>query len=159
MTRFFLALFLFISACGYHIVGLEGDKTFFLKEINNKSRDLSITMDMQRNVTDFFSGYGILARDSASADYILTVNLEQLEVTTSGRSATREATTSLLTLAYSFTAEDKNQRILYSGSFARNRTFGSGESATSYREQFDAAFVSLTEDILSEFKYEIDSLR
>jgi uncharacterized caspase-like protein len=152
----FLPLFLF--ACGYHIVGLESDKSFYLKEINNKSSDLSITMDVQQNVTDFFSGYGILASEDA-ADYILTVNLEGLAVTTTGRSATREATTSSLTLTYSFLAEDRSQRALYNKSIARSQSFGSGDSATAYREQFDAAFDSLTEDILSEFKYEIDSLR
>jgi hypothetical protein len=153
-----LLLSFFLFACGYHIVGLESDKSLHLKEINNKSSDLSITMDMQQNVTDFFSGYGILASAEA-ADYILTVSLVGLEVTTTGRSATREATTSSLTLTYSFLAEDRSQKVLYNKSIARSQSFGSGDSATAYREQFDTAFNSLTEDILSEFKYEIDSVR
>jgi outer membrane lipopolysaccharide assembly protein LptE/RlpB len=147
-----------LSACGYRMVGFDSSTTFYLKEINNKSNDLNITLDLERNVIDFFSGYGILVTQTA-ADYILTVNLLNVEVSAAGRSATREATTSSLALTFSFTAEDKTQKVIYNSSIARSQSFGTGDSAEAYREQFETAFFELTEDILSEFKYEIDSLR
>ncbi|MDR0453968.1 MAG: hypothetical protein LBH05_04050 [Deferribacteraceae bacterium] len=152
-------------ACGYQIVGLNasgGKKfnqiTYYIEEIYNNTADRTITPDLKQNVTRFFSDYGSL-QPKQSATYKLTVSLNEYSITAATLSSSRDAVTSNLTVAYSFNVSDAAGTSLYSKTIARTQNFSAGNSADRYERNLYETFISVTEDLLSEFKNDFESDR
>lgn len=153
-------ILLLTASCGYHIMTQASafKYGYYIASITNNSVDLRITQDMSTMVTRFFSDYGSL-RDKADANYMLFVTLTKKDVKYATTSSTREATTSTLDVEYAFKVEDKSGKVVYDKALNRAQTFTPSGSITVYDENLGKAFQELTNNVLSEFKYDFEISR
>ena len=161
-----LLTLLTFCACGYQMAGFSagtsaaqaGNISYYLEEILNKSSNQTITTDMQEYVNRFFSSYGSL-RSKEDAIYNMVVALEEYSVTAATISSSRDAVTLNLTAAYSFTITAADGRNLYRETIRRLQSFTPGSSVSEYNSNLEEAFISITDDIMSEFKNDFEISR
>lgn len=155
-----LLLVLMPLSCGYHIAGYsDGFKyTYYIEDISNTTSDMTITTDIKRDVTRFFSDYGSL-KSYDEAVYVLRINFSNLSSSAPILTKTGETLISNLSLTYAVTAEDKKGRVLYSRSITRSQNFTTGNDVTTFNKNRREAIEELTETILTEFKYDFEASR
>jgi outer membrane lipopolysaccharide assembly protein LptE/RlpB len=155
-------LLLTLSACGYQMAGIgtaEKPAIYYIENIRNNSKDLTITPLLEQEVLRFFSDHGALADSMDDAEYILNVTLENMDVSYASESATLQATSSNLSLRYNFSVENKDRKILMQRNFNLSESFGTGNTITTYNRNLETLFRELNQDIFSEFIYAFEVTR
>jgi uncharacterized membrane protein len=155
-----LCLFLAVSAltaCGYQMVGVHvPDRSYYITGIYNQSTDMRLTKRLNDTVRRYFYNYGDI-KSQEEADYSLRVTLITRRIDDEGLSASREALYSTLYVTYAFYVTNKEGKVMYDARHSADRGFSAGDSITQYNRNLEDAFSTLTEDILSEFKYAFET--
>ncbi|GHU85955.1 hypothetical protein AGMMS49941_06690 [Deferribacterales bacterium] len=158
-----LLVVLTATGCGYSFVrhgdtGSFQGRTFYLAELVNDTDDYTITREFQRSVTHYLQLYGLTASDGR-ADYILRIRLKDIGISSSIRSATREARTSSLTLTYRFILEDRTGKTLYDNTLSAREDFTVGDEIAIYNKAYSVAFNNITETLFTSFYNSIKIIR
>lgn len=149
-----------LCSCGYRMVGFDGSGSskynYYIAEIVNNHKESDYYAIMDEAVKNYFTRYNAMG-SKEDADFSLFFTLQRVKTSSAIKSATEQTVYSDMNAYLNIKAIDPTGKTVFEQTMSSTESYESGSDLSSNIENRDAAFKTIINNILSDFKHEFES--